>query len=123
MNSGSKFLRQSKSKTRQRVRWRVYENVSGLVVEHAETAAGDERRGVATAKPEVRVGVVGRTRGHVRREVVRMNRLRCQVGCADRVVGRQREGGDFVESQAGARQCAIEAADKRRGRRRVVRIE
>src|SRR5450759_2692517 len=85
---------------------------SRLVVEHFETAAGNERRDVPTAEAGVGVGVkqrVGEVAGFVARGENRVGR---KIFCHNRVVRRNRERGDFKNTKSGAAQRTVETMNE-----------
>src|SRR5450759_4842034 len=85
---------------------------SRLVVEHFETAAGNERRDVPAAEAGVGVGVkqsVGVVAGFVARGENRVGR---KMSGQNRVVGWNRERDDFIEAKAGTAQRTVEAMNE-----------
>src|SRR5664280_2693896 len=88
------------------------EKFSRSVVEHFETAAGNERRDVPAAEAGVGVGVkqrVGQVAGFVARRERRIGRK--ALG-QNRVVRRNRERDDFIEAKAGTAQRTVEAMNE-----------
>src|ERR1035437_2752171 len=100
-------------KTRkQKLLGRGAKRFSRLVVEHFETAAGNERRNVPAAEAGVGVGVkqsVGGMAVFVAREENRVGR---KIFCHNRVVRRNRERGDFKNTKPGAAQRTVETMNE-----------
>src|SRR6266480_2657586 len=82
----------------------------GSVVENTETAAREDRGNIAAAESKCGVRTERRISQQMRLVTFRKNRVDRQVVGEHGIVGRERRGDDFINTDAGPRQTLVEAA-------------
>src|SRR6185436_1038833 len=82
-----------------------------LIVEYLETAARNHRRHVTARKTKIRVSREGRILNQVRLVAVRVHGIRGEIMSKDRVVRRDGEGDDLIDTQQSTGKAAVHSPD------------